>query len=114
MSTETATPSVNWVSTLTPVLVSAITTAVTIAFMLGGAKNDIKTIADTQVSQNQKIEDLYNKFNSLDKNQAVMAREFTNFSSRFEERAKAWDEMNEDMRCIRYVLGSKGDISQCR
>lgn len=101
------------VSFVVPTIVSALTTAITIGFLLGGTDKTIESISQTQKDQGLKIEALTNSFNNLDKSQALMSLDLSNVSTRLNESNQTLNQLNQDIRCIRYVVSSKGDINKC-
>lgn len=111
MSVDNRTMSI--ITFVVPTIVSAITTAITIGFLLGGTDKTIQSISQNQINQSQEIKNLTAGFITLDKNQAIMSNEIQNISNRMNESTRSLGQLNDDMRCIRFVVSSKGDINKC-
>lgn len=106
-----------------PALLSAFSSAATIAYFLGGANQDMRNMSQIQVEQGKKIENLNSVMNSnissinekisnLDKGQGVMAVEIRNISDRLRQTDSTVGKVREDMQCIRIVVVS-GNMTKC-
>lgn len=111
MSVDNRTMSI--ITFVVPTIVSALTTAVTIGILLGGTDKTIQGISQNQMTQSIEIKNLTNGFNNLDKSQAIMANTIENINNRMNESTRSLGQLNDDMRCIRFVVSSKGDINKC-
>lgn len=98
---------------LVPAGISSIATAVTIAFVLGGANQNLNAIADKQATQGSQLDQLSTQVTLIDKNQAVMAAQITNLNLEITRSNSAWVSLNEDMKCIRMMAAARGDVNKC-
>ncbi|MGL4353075.1 MAG: hypothetical protein ACRCTP_03960 [Aeromonas popoffii] len=98
---------------LVPAGISSVATAVTISFFLGGANQNLNSIADTQATQGSQLTQLTAQVTLIDKNQAVMATQITNLNLEIARSNSAWVSLNEDMKCIRMMAAAKGDVNKC-
>lgn len=102
-----------FVSLVFPAIISAVATAVTISFLLGGANQNLNSIAEKQLTQSGQLNELSGQVALIDKNQAVMATQINNLNIEITRSNSAWVSLNEDMKCIRMMAASKGDFNKC-
>lgn len=101
------------VLTLLPTIGSLVATIVTVTFLLGGANENMLAISKSQEQQGQQIVEMAKQMGTIDKTQAVMANQMANLTEEMSRLNQGWTSLNEDMKCIRLMAASKGDITKC-
>lgn len=95
------------------VVFSALSAAITISFLLGGANKDIANILEVQKEQASMFKELSNTVSSIDKSQGIMNLNIENSKEELERMRQGFMSLNQDMKCIRIASASNGDITKC-
>lgn len=94
-------------------LFSALSAAITIAFLLGGANKDISNILERQQEQTIVVRELSTTVAKLDKTQSITNVRMENTTKEIERLRLSQASLYEDMKCIRIAAASNGDITKC-
>ncbi len=86
----------------------ALIPALSITFALGESKKDISTIIETQTQTIEKMENISQRVNAIDKNQAVLSSDLNYAKDEISRLSEGMTSFNDDMKCLRLMVNTRG------